>query len=143
MVDYQTGGHSVYDIKYHIVWVTKYRYRVLTGEVAQRTRELIRQCCMSRDITIIKGAVGKEHIHLLVSCPPTMAPAKVVQYLKGRTSRLLQEEFSQLQKRYWGQHLWARGYFCATVGAVTEEMIRRYVEGQQTEGDDVFEIQEE
>ena len=89
MVDYQTGGHSVYDIKYHMVWVTKYRYHVLTGEVAHRTRELIRQCCMARDITIIKGNVGKDHIHLLVACPPTIAPAKVVQYLKGRSSRLL------------------------------------------------------
>ena len=142
MVDYQTGGHSVYDIKYHMVWVTKYRYHVLTGEVAHRTRELIRQCCMARDITIIKGNVGKDHIHLLVSCPPTIAPAKVVQYLKGRSSRLLQEEFSHLQKRYWGQHLWARGYFCATVGAVNEETIRRYIEGQQVDGDDVFDIHE-
>jgi putative transposase len=82
MVDYQTGGHSVYDIKYHFIWVIKYRYHVLVGEVAQRARELLRQCCMSRGITIIKGSVGKDHIHLLLSCPPTMAPAKVIQYLK-------------------------------------------------------------
>ena len=76
VVDYQTGGHAVYDIKYHIVWVPKYRYRILAEEVAQRTRELVRQCCMSRDITIVKGAVGKDHVHLLVSCPPTMARPK-------------------------------------------------------------------
>lgn len=97
---------------------------------------------MARDITIIKGSVGKDHIHLLVSCPPAIAPAKVVQYLKGRSSRLLQEEFSHLQKRYWEQHLWAREYFCATVGAVNEETIRRYIEGQQVDGDDVFDIHE-
>jgi putative transposase len=124
MVDYQTGGHSVYDLKYHIIWVTKYRYHVLVGDVAVRARELIRQCCFARGITIVKGSVGKDYIHLLISCPPTMAPSKVVQYLKGRSSRLLQEEFSQLKKRYWGQHLWARGYFCATVGTVNEETIR-------------------
>jgi putative transposase len=71
-----------------------------------------------------------------------MAPTKVIQYLKGRSSRMLQDEFSQLKKKYWGQHLWARGYFCATVGTVNEETIRRYIEGQQVEGDDVFDIQE-
>ena len=142
MVDYQTGGHSVYDIKYHLIWTTKYRYHVLTGEIAGRMRELIRQCCMSHEVTIIKGSVGKDHIHLLVGCPPTIAPAKLVQFLKGRSSRLIQQEFPHLQKRYWGQHLWARGYFCATVGAVNEETIRRYIEGQQGEQDDVFDIRE-
>lgn len=142
MVEYKTGGHSIYDIKYHIVWVTKYRYRVLTGEIAHRAREIIRQCCLTRDLTIIKGSVGKDHIHLLVSCPPTMAPSKIVQYLKGRSSRLLQVEYSHLKKRYWGQHLWARGYFCATVGSVNEETIRKYIEAQQDEYDDVFDIKE-
>ncbi len=142
MVDYKTGGHSVYEMKYHFVWVTKYRYHILTGEIAHRVREIIRQCCLTRDITIIKGSVGKDHIHLLLSCPPTIAPSKIIQYLKGRSSRLLQQEYSQLKKRYWGQHLWARGYFCATVGAVNEETIRKYIEGQQGEHDDVFDVKE-
>ncbi len=62
----------------------------------------------------------------MVSCPPALSPSKVMQYLKGRSSRKLQEEFPHLKKRYWGQHLWARGYFCATVGAVTEEQIKEY-----------------
>jgi putative transposase len=70
----------------------------------------------------------------LISCPPSLAPAKITQYLKGRSSRLLQQEFEHLRKKYWGQHLWARGYFCATVGAITEEMVKEYVENQQTDG---------
>lgn len=119
-----------------MVWITKYRYKVLTGEVALRARELIRQSCMSREINIVRGSVGKDHVHLLISCPPGLAPAKIVQYLKGRSSRLLQQEFPHLEKRYWGQHLWGRGYFCATVGAVTEEMIKEYVEHQEVEGSD-------
>jgi putative transposase len=119
-----------------VVWITKYRYKVLTGEVALRARELIRQSCMSREINIVRGSVGKDHVHLLISCPPGLAPAKIVQYLKGRSSRLLQQEFPHLEKRYWGQHLWGRGYFCATVGAVTEEMIKEYVEHQEVEGSD-------
>jgi len=133
MTEYRTGSHTVYDIQYHLVWVTKYRYPVLEGEVAVRARELIRQTCATRELRILQGHVSKDHVHLLVSCPPSLSPANVVQYLKGRSSRMLQDEFSHLKKRYWGQHLWARGYFCATVGAVTEEQIREYIEKHQDE----------
>ena len=136
MADYRAGSHTIYDIQYHLVWCTKYRYPVLLGEVAERTRELIRQICLSRDIQIRKGHVGKDHIHMLVSCPPALSPAKVAQYLKGRSSRMLQDEFSHLKKRYWGQHLWARGYFCATVCVVTEEQIRDYIENHRDETPD-------
>ncbi len=142
MADYRKGSHTVYDIQYHLVWVTKYRYHVLRGEVAKRARELILQSCLSRDIKIIKGHVSKDHIHILVSCPPRLSPSKVMQYLKGRTSRLLQEEFPHLKKRYWGRHLWARGYFCATVGAVTQEQIKEYIERHEHEPfDDNFTIE--
>ena len=133
MVEYRKGPHTVYDIQYHFVWVTKYRYHVLRGPVAERARELIRQSCMSRDIKILRGHVSKDHVHLLVSCPPGLAPAKVMQYLKGRSSKMLQDEFPHLKKRYWGRHFWARGYFCATVGAVTEEQIHGYIEKHDTE----------
>ena len=69
----------------------------------------------------MQESVGKEHIHLLLTCPPSLAPSKIMQYLKGRPSQLLQDPFPELKKRYWGQHLWTRGYFCATVGKVDEE----------------------
>ena len=142
MADYRKGWHTVHDIQYHFVWVTKYRYHVLRGEVAKRARELILQSCLSRDIKIIKGHVSKDHIHILVSCPPRLSPSKVMQYLKGRSSRLLQEEFPHLKKRYWGRHLWARGYFCATVGAVTQEQIKEYIERHEHEPfDDNFTIE--
>jgi len=98
----QQGSHSVYDIKYHVIWVTKYRYHILKGEIAVRARELMRQTCLSQDVTIIQGSIGKDHVHMLVSYPPTIAPAKLVQYIKGRSSRMLQTEFPHLQKRYWG-----------------------------------------
>ncbi|QQK76473.1 IS200/IS605 family transposase [Salicibibacter cibarius] len=141
MDEYKRSGHAVYDIKYHIIWVTKYRYHVLRGDIAHRVRELIRQGCEARGITILQGSVGKDHIHLLLSCPPSIAPSKILQYLKGRSSRLIQDEFPALKKRYWGQHLWARGYFCATVGNVTEEIIRNYIENQTSEKrNDIFRI---
>ena len=144
MDGYNRNGHAVFDIKYHIIWVTKYRYKVLHGPIALRVRELIRQGCEARGVTILQGSVGKDHIHLLISCPPSLAPSKIMQYLKGRSSRLLQDEFPELKKRYWGQHLWARGYFCATVGNVTEEIIRNYIANQFTEErNDIFKIEDE
>ena len=127
MGEYRASAHAVFDIKYHIVWITKYRYKILRGRVAERAR---------REVVIVRGAVSPDHIHMLVSCPPNMAPAKLVQYLKGRWSRRLQDEFGELGKRYWGQHLWARGYFCASVGAVDEDTIKKYIESQKWDDED-------
>jgi len=75
-----------------------------------------------------------------VACPPTLSPSKIMQLLKGRSSKILQEEFEALRKRYWGQHLWATGYFCSTVGAVTDEMLKEYVESQHDEKNENFKI---
>ena len=136
MVEYRTSAHAVFDIKYHVVWITKYRYKILRGRVAERARDLLRQICQAREVVIIRGAVSPDHIHMLVSCPATMAPAKVVQYLKGRSSRRLQDEFPELRKRYWGQHLWARDYFSASVGGVDEDTIKKYIENQKWDEED-------
>lgn len=133
---YRRGAHSLYDIRYHFVWVTKYRYHVLRGAVAERARELIRQSCLAMEIEIQKGHVSKDHVHVLASCPATLSPAGIMKRLKGRSSRKLQQEFPHLKKRYWGNHFWARGYFCATVGTVTEEAIRDYIEKHDQEPPD-------
>ena len=99
MVEYLKNAHSVWDVKFHIIWVTKYRYKVLRGEVAVRARDILRQICQGREVVIVQGSVSPDHIHMLVSVPPQLAPAKLVQYLKGRSSRMLQDEFPQLKKR--------------------------------------------
>ena len=134
------SSHVQYDIQIHIVWTTKYRYKVLTGKVALRVRELIRQGCNSMDVTIIKGSIGKEHIHLLLSIPPSISVSKLIQQLKGKTSRVLLIEYKDLKKRYWGQHLWAAGYFCRSVGYVTQEIIKDYIENQSDEYEENFKI---
>ena len=133
--EYKYGGHSIHDIQYHVCWCTKYRYAILRGEIGERCRDLLRQIAMAREITIIRGAVAPDHVHVLISAPPSLAPAKIVQYLKGRSSHKLQMEYETLSKRYWGQHLWARGYFCATVGTVTDEIIKKYIEEQKWDED--------
>ena len=140
---YRLGSHTVYDIKYHLVWVTKYRYKVLTGEVGLRARDLIRQVCMAREIRIVKGHVSTDHVHLLVSCPPRLSVSQVVQYVKGKSSHELQREFGELGRRYWGQHLWARGYFCASSGTVTDEMVKAYIEQQDVPPGDGFTVADE
>ena len=124
MAEYRQSTHAVYDLKYHMIWCTKYRKKVLRGRIAERPRDLIRQICAAREVVIVRGAVSPDHIHLLLAAPPILSPAKLAQYIKGRSSRHLQAEFAELRKQYWGQHMWARGYFCATVGAVDEAMIK-------------------
>ena len=143
MADYRRGAHTVYDLKYHVVWVTKYRYQVLQGEIAVRTRDLIRQICQAREIMILKGHVSRDHVHLLVSASPRMSVAQVVQYIKGKSSLQLQRDFPNLRKRYWGQHLWARGYFVASSGTVTDEMIKAYIAQQDIPPEDGFRIADE
>jgi len=127
---YRKTAHSVYDLKYHIVWITKYRKPILHDAIGLRVRELIQQTCASLDVYIEKGHVAKDHVHLLVSVPPNIAVSELVQRLKGRSSRLMLQEFGELKKAYWGQHLWARGYFVASTGNVTDTIIAEYIEKQ-------------
>ena len=127
---YKSGSHTRWDIKYHIVWVTKYRKPVLVGQVAHRCRDLLRDISKSLEVSIIKGHVSKDHIHLFVSVPPSLSVSKLVQRLKGKSSYVLLREFSSLHKKFWGRHLWARGYFVASSGNVTDEVIMDYIEHQ-------------
>lgn len=127
LMSYRKTAHSVYDLKYHIVWVTKYRKMILGGEIGLRLRALIRQDCATMDVYILTGHVAADHVHLLVSVPPSIAVSHLVQQLKGRSSRRLMAEFAELKRQYWGRHLWARGYFAVTTGNVTDEMIKQYI----------------
>ena len=137
MENYRTSSHSRFDIKYHFVWVTKYRKGVLTGDVGIRVRELVREICRTHEIEILEGAVSRDHVHVLLSCPPILSPSKIMQLIKGKTSRKLMMEFKHIQKQYWGRHLWARGYFVASSGNVTDEAIMEYIRRQDgTEPDD-------
>jgi len=131
IMSYRKTAHSVYDLKYHLVWTTKYRKPVLRGEIAVRLRELIRQTCATMEVYILSGHVSADHIHLLVSVPPNVAVSDLVQRLKGRTSRRMQEEFGELKRQYWGRHMWARGYFAVSTGNVTDEIIKQYIESHK------------
>ncbi len=129
-------SHCIYDNKQHFCWTTKYRYQVLKGAIGTRLRELIRQVCKEYDVEIMQGHVKPEHVHIVASRPPNLSESKLMQYIKGKTGRKLLQEFPELRKRYYGGHLWARGYYVATVGNVTDEMIIEYVKNQDKEKDE-------
>jgi len=133
MENYRKTSHCTYDLKYHMVWITKYRKPAITGKIAERTRELIRQISATNDVEIMAGHVGKDHIYLMVSVPPHLSVSKLAQYYKGNTSRKLQQEYRELNKQFLGQHLWARGYFVASSGNVTDEIIAEYIRTQDVE----------
>jgi len=141
-MDYRYGSHTVFQIEYHFAWVTKYRYKVLQGELAERVRDLVRETCEAFEIRIVKGVVSKDHVHILVSSPPTLAPSEIMRRIKGKTSSKLFEEYPSIKKRYWGRHFWARGYFCTTVGQITGKMINNYLEHQfEPNPDDKFKLE--
>ena len=94
----------------HVVWVTKYRYSVLKGDIQKRCRDIIVQTCDAEDIRILKGVVSKDHVHMHIEYPPSKSVSDIVKKLKGRSSRKLQMEFKELSKQYWGKHFWAIGY---------------------------------
>jgi len=128
MENIRRGTHSLHQLHVHIVWSTKYRYCVLNGEVQIRFRDLIRQVCDSLDIRILKGVVSKDHIHLHISYPPKLSISDIVKRLKGRSARMLLDEFSELNRRYWGRHLWGIGYGAWSTGNITDAMIQEYLD---------------
>ncbi|MFL6229835.1 MAG: IS200/IS605 family transposase [Pyrinomonadaceae bacterium] len=128
MKENRYGSHSVTRLTAHIVWVTKYRYPVLKGDIQKRCRELIIQICDAEDARILKGVVSKDHVHRHIEYPPSKSLSDLVKRLKGRTSRILQQEHPALQKQYWGRHFWAIGYGAWSTGNITEEMVQEYLE---------------
>ena len=142
---YRKTSHSVYDIKYNLVWITKYRKPVMVGEIAKRIRDLIQQTCTSLDVEIIKGHVSRDHVHIMVSAPPYISVSKLVQSVKGRTSHKMLSEYRGLSRAFWGRHLWARGYFVASTGTLTDDVIEKYIEEQEQmerARDEEFEVEQ-
>ena len=139
------AAHTVYVLHYDFVFITKYRKPVLRGEIGNQVRDLIREICRSSDIEILEGHVRPEHVHLLLSVPPHLAPSRIMQAIKGKTSHHLLMDHRSLRSAFWGRHLWARGYFVCTTGNVTDETIAEYIrlQGAEPQDDERFRITEE
>src|ERR687893_665850 len=124
----RNGSHTVSRLTVHIVWVTKYCYHVLKGEIQKRCRVLLIQICDAEDVRILKGVVSKDHVHMHIEYPPSKSLSDLAKRMKGRTSRRLQEEYPALRKRYWGRHFWAIGYGAWSTGNISEEVVQEYLE---------------
>ncbi len=130
---YKFGAHTKTDLKVHLIWIPKYRKRVLTGQVAVRARDLLRQIAMEHELDVISGKIASDHVHMFIGYRPTQNISKIMQWLKVISSRILLSEFTHLRKQFWGRHLWARGYLAVSSGNVTDEMIQQYIEDQEGE----------
>ena len=128
MEDFRKSSHTVSWLSVHIVWVTKYRYHVLKGDVQVRCRDLLVQICNSENVKILKGVVSKDHVHMHIEYPPSLSISNLVKRLKGRTSIMLQKEFPELGKKYWGRHFWAIGFGAWSTGNITDEMVQEYLD---------------
>ena len=136
----RSSSHSVHQIQVHIVWITKYRYPVLAGDIQLRCRDLIRQTCNTLDVQILKGVVSKDHIHLHLSYPPNISISDIVKRTKGRIAKLLLQEYPELKRRYYGGHLWGIGYGAWSVGNITETLLQNYLDHHKDKpnGDENF-----
>jgi len=127
------GAHTKFDLKVHLVWVPKYRKKVLSGAVAMRVRDLLRQIAMEHELEIVSGKVARDHVHLFIGYRPTQHISQIVQWLKGISSRVLLQEFPHLRKQFWARHVWARGYLAVSSGTITDEMVQQYIDEQEGE----------
>jgi putative transposase len=123
--------HTIYECKYHIVFCPKYRQRIFNETIAEYTRQQIYELCRQKEqIEILELNIQPDHVHLVVSVPPKYSVSEFMGYLKGKLALRLFHQYEQLGKRYWGRHLWARGYCVSTIG-LDEEKIRKYVKWQE------------
>ena len=144
MRELRRAAHTVYTLHYHFVFTTKYRKPVLVGDIGHTVRDLIREICRSEDIEILQGHVRPDHVHLLLSVPPQLAPSRVMQAIKGKTSHHLLQDYRRLRATFWGSAPVGRRYFVASSGNVSDDVITDYVrlQGGESAQDDRFDVSE-
>ena len=130
MNDIQSLRHTVWECKYHVVWVPKYRRKVLYGQIRQYLGEVFRELAGHRESKVIEGHLRPDHVHMLVSIPPKYSVAQVVGYVKGKSAIYVARNYLARKSNFTGQSFWARGYYVSTVGK-DEETVRKYIEKQE------------
>lgn len=129
-IEYKSNNNIVYSCKYHVVWCPKYRRKVLVGNIETRLKEIVKQICDDNQIDLIEMEVMPDHIHLLLEVDPQFGIHKAVKLIKGTTSRILRNEFSELTTKL--PTLWTNSYFVSTVGGAPLDIVKQYIESQKT-----------
>lgn len=127
---YWVGAHTKHKVRYRIVWLPKYRKRVLEGALARRIKELIEECAAMNDWRIDELKIQMDHVHLLIQLRPSISVSQAVQKIKGKSSRIIREEFPELKEFYWGDSFWGDGFFVETVGQVNLDKVKAYIRSQ-------------
>lgn len=123
-------AHSKWDCKYHIIWIPKYRRKVIYGKLRKEIGTILRRLCEYKGIEIIEGKACVDHLHICLSIPPKYSVSSIVGYLKGKSAIMIFEKFSRLRKNFRGHSFWARGYYVSTVG-LDEAKVRNYIKNQE------------
>ena len=126
-----TGSHTKHRLQVHLVWIPKYRKRVIKGKIANRIRGLLYDACKINRWWIEEISIKDDHVHMMIQINPRESVAEVVQILKGGTSIVIRREYPELGEFLWGDSFWADGYFAETVGQVDEEIVKKYIREQQ------------
>ena len=126
------AAHNTHSLNFHLIFCTKYRRTVLTRDIGDRVKEIIQEVALEQNAIIEAIETDTDHLHIMLNLKPTHSIPKLVQLFKGRTSRLIFQEFPHIKKRLWGGHLWSSGYFVTTAGGAPLETLKTYVESQRT-----------
>ena len=132
MDDLQSLSHTVWDCKYHVVWIPKCRRKVLYGELRKYLGQVLRELATQKESRVVEGHLMGDHVHMLISIPPKYAVAQVVGFIKGKSAIHIARTYGGQRKNFVGQNFWARGYYVSTVGR-DEEMVREYIRRQEEE----------
>lgn len=132
MDTFESLNHSVWDCKYHVVFIPKCRRKTLYGELRQYLGEVFRKLAQQKESRIEEGHLLSDHVHMLIAIPPKYAVAQVVGFIKGKSAIHLARVYGERKRNFVGQHFWARGYFVSTVGR-DEGIIREYIQKQERE----------
>jgi putative transposase len=127
---YQSLSHAMWECKYHVVIVPKYRKKILYGQIRQRAGQILRSLAKQKDVEILEGFVCTDHVHMVLSIPPKYSVAMILGFLKGKSAIRIHQEFAKYYKNYHGKHFWSRGYCVSTVG-LNEQKIKEYVRNQE------------
>jgi putative transposase len=132
MSKYKTLQHTEWDCKYHVIFIPKYRRKVLYGQIRRELGDVLRRLARQKESEIEEGHLMGDHVHMMISIPPKYAVAQVIGFIKGKSAIHIARHFGERRRNFVGHHFWARGYFASTVGR-DEEVIRRYIQRQEVE----------